>query len=114
MLLAQTLTLASNVKNLPKEISPLGKSSYSNVLKNAHLVLSLTATMNVCLVKVVLNVLVHLKLIVLAVTAIGDKILMKQPKLLLVSGKVSSNLLSIKSKQLVVNKLNSKKQVKSS
>jgi hypothetical protein len=59
---------------------------------------------------VVLHVLVHLLLIVLAVTNTGDKILIRMV-LFFLTGKVSSNLLPIKSKQLVVNKFLSKKEV---
>lgn len=66
--------------------------------------------MNVCLVKVVLNVSAQPKMIVLAVTDSGDKIRMIKA-LLLLTGKVSSNQLPIKSKLLVVNKLLSKKEV---
>jgi hypothetical protein len=108
VLLALTHILALLVENLLKEISSLTNYFYSNVLNNVHLVLTLIKTMHVYLVKVVLNVLVHLKPIVLAVTCSGDKISITLLKLLLVTGKVSSNLLPIKSKLLVVNKLPSK------
>jgi len=106
---AQTQTLVSNVDHLKKEISSLGKSYYLIVLKNAHLVLTPTKTMNVCLVKVVLNVLVQCLLTVLAVTISGDKMLLIM--LLLITGKVSSNLLPIKLKLLVVKLFLSKKEV---
>jgi len=75
VLYAQTLTLASNVKK--PQIGTIllpGKSFYSSVLKNAHLVLILILIMNVCLVMVVLNAPVHYLLIVLAVIDSGDKI----------------------------------------
>lgn len=104
---AQTKTLASNVKLLNQEIGLPGKNSYLDVLKSAHLVTMSTNKMNVPLVTVVLNVLVQPILIVLAVTSSGDKMLMAMV-LLLTTGKVSSNLLSIKSKLLVVNKFLSK------
>lgn len=93
MLLALTHTLASNVKNLLKVISLPISYFYGNVLKNAHLVLTPTKTINVCLVKVALNVLVHKELIVLAVTCTGEEILLTTP-----TGKVSLNLQPIKSK----------------
>lgn len=108
MLLALTHTLASNVNHLLKEISLPTNYFYGNVLNNVHLVLTLTKPINVCLAMVVLNVLAQLKLIVLAVTCSGDKISITLLKLLLLTGKVSSNLLPIKSKLLVVNKLPSK------
>lgn len=104
---AQTKTLASNVKLLNQEIGLPGKNSYLDVLKSAHLVTMSTNKMNVPLVTVVLNVLVQPILIVLAVTSSGDKMLMAMV-MLLQTGKVSSNLLSIKSKLLVVNKFLSK------
>jgi hypothetical protein len=66
--------------------------------------------MHVNLVSVVLHVLVHPHLIVLAVTNTGDKILIRMV-LFFLTGKVSSNLLPIKSKRLVVNKFLSKKEV---
>jgi hypothetical protein len=62
------------------------------------------------LVTVALHVLVHPKAIVLAVTNTGDKILIRMV-LFFLTGKVSSNLLPIKSKRLVVNKFLSKKEV---
>jgi len=100
---AQTKTLASNVKLLNQEIGLPIKNSYLDVLKSAHLVTISTNKMYVRLVTVVLNVLVQPILIVLAVTSSGDKMLMAMV-MLLQTGKVSSNLLSIKSKLLVVNK----------